>query len=178
MALLGALSCSDSSGPGVRGTVGFTYTGAGGGTFNVSGDAPSLVVPPPTETSWAVGYFQSGETYVGASRPRSGVLVDMVILRFEHTTTGSENIDAGCDIDGSTACTAMEFYLNFNSNGDTGDFFCRLTSGTIVLTEASGSRARGTFSGSGGCITGTGGTASDFSVSNGTFDVTLVAAPN
>jgi len=158
--------------------VGFTYTGAGGGTFTAAGDVPSLVAPPPIETSWAVGYFQRGETYVGASRPRGGGLVDMAILRFEHASTGSENIDAGCDIDGLTACTAMEFYLNFDRNGDTGDFFCRLTSGTIVFTEASDSHARGTFSGSGSCITGTGGIVSAFSVSNGTFDVTLVAAPD
>ena len=26
------------------------------------------------------------------------------------------------NIDGSASCTGMEFYLNFNGNGDTGDF--------------------------------------------------------
>jgi hypothetical protein len=71
----------------------------------------------------------------------------------------------------------MDFYLNFNGNGDTGDFFCALTSGTIVLTEVSSSRAKGTFSGSGSCVAGGGGASSAFSVSNGTFDVALVAPP-
>jgi hypothetical protein len=175
--LFGALSCSDSSGPGTRGTVTFTYTGGGGGAFSASGDAPSFAAAPPTGTSWTVGFMQSGETYVAGSVPRSGGLVNLAILRLERTTAGSVSIDPACNIDGSTACTGMEFSLNFNGNGDTGDFFCALTSGTIVVTEVSSSRARGTFSGSGDCIAGTGGPPTAFSVSNGTFDVALVAPP-
>ena len=169
--LLGALACSDSAGPG-RGSVAFTYTGAGGGNFSASGDAAFT-----TGTSWAAGFVQTGETHVGASNPRSGGLVDLAILRLERTTPGSESIDPACNIDGSTSCTGMHFYLNFNGNGDTGDFFCGLTSGTIVLTEVSSSRAKGTFSGSGTCVDGTGGASEVFSVSNGAFDVALVAPP-
>jgi len=177
IALLGALSCSDSSGPGTRGSVAFAFTGAGNGNFSASGDAPALTQTPPTTTSWAVGYVQSGQTYIGASTPRSGGLVNMAIIRLELTAPGSQTIDASCDIDGATACTGMDFYLNFNSNGDTADYFCRLMSGTIVLAETSSSRASGTFSGSGSCMAGTGGTISAFSVSNGTFDVTMVLPP-
>lgn len=176
VALLGALSCSDSSAPDIRGSVAFTYTGAGGGSFSASGNAPSLSALP-TGTSWAVGFVEAGETHIGGSTPRSGGLVDMAVLRLERTTPGSATIDPACNIDGSASCTGMELFLNFNSNGDTGDFFCGLTSGTIVLTEASSSRAKGTFSGNGDCVTGTGGAASAFSVSNGTFDVALVAPP-
>ncbi len=175
--LFGALSCSDSSGPGIRGSLTFAFTGAGGGSFSAAGDAPALSTPPPTGTSWTVGFVQAGETHVGASSPRSGGLVDLVILRFERTTLGSESIDPACNIDGSASCTGMVLFLNFNGNGDTGDFFCGLTSGTIVLTEASSSRAKGTFSGNGNCIAGTGGASSVFSVSNGAFDVALVAPP-
>ena len=169
--LLGALACSDSAGPG-QGSVAFTYTGAGGGNFSASGDAAFT-----TGTSWAAGFVQTGETHVGASNPRSGGLVDLAILRLERTTPGSESIDPACNIDGSTSCTGMDFYLNFNGNGDTGDFFCGLTSGTIVLTEVTSSRAKGTFSGSGNCVDGTGGASEGFSVSNGAFDVALVAPP-
>ena len=172
--LFGALSCSDSSGPDIQGSLSFTYTGAGGGTFSASGDAPSLTAPPPG-TSWAVGYVQASETHVAGSTPRSGVLIDLAILRFERTTPGSASVDLACNIDGSASCTGMELLLNFNGNGDTGDFFCGLTSGTIVLTEVSSSRAKGTFSGNGNCIAGTGGASSVFSVSNGAFDVALVA---
>ena len=175
--LFGALSCSDPSAPGTRGSLTFAFTGAGGGTFNASGDAPALTAPPPTGTSWAMGVVQAGETHVAASSPRSGGLVDLALLRFERTTVGSESIDLACNIDGSASCTGMEFYLNFNGNGDTGDFFCALTTGTIVLTEVSGSRAKGTFSGNGNCSAGTGGASSAFSVSNGAFDVALVAPP-
>lgn len=175
--LFGTLSCSDSSAPASRGSLAFTYTGAGGGSFSASGDAPVFTAPPPTATSWAVGYVQAGEIFVGASSPRSAGLVDLALLRVGRTTPGSASIDAVCNIDGSTPCTGMELSLNFNGDGDTGDFFCGLTSGTIVLTEVSSARARGTFSGNGSCIAGTGGASSAFSVSNGTFDVALVAPP-
>jgi hypothetical protein len=175
--LFGGLACSDSSGPNIHGSLAFTYTGAGGGSFSASGDAPPTNAPAPTETSFAVGYVQANESYFAGSTPRSGSLVDLAILRLERTTPGSESIDPACDIDGSTSCTGMHFYLNFNGNGDTGDFFCGLTSGTIVLTEVSSSRAKGTFSGSGSCFDGTGGGPSAFSVSNGAFDVALVAPP-
>lgn len=174
--LLAALSCSDSSGPDVGGSVAFTYTGAGGGTFSATGNAPNFNAPP-VATSWAVGFVMTGETHVAGSIPRSAGLVDLAILRFERTTVGSESIDPACNIDGSESCTGMEFLRNFNGNGDTGDFFCALTSGTIVLTEVSSSRARGTFSGSGNCFAGTGGSSSAFTVSNGTFNVALVAPP-
>jgi hypothetical protein len=175
--LLGTLSCSDVTEPGIGGSVTFTYTGAGGGTFSASGDAPSLATDPPTATSWAVGYVEDGDTYIGGSRPRSGGLVDLAILRLERTTTGSDAIDPSCDTDGGTSCTGMTFFLNFNGNGDSGDFFCGLNSGTVVVTEISGSRAKGTFSGSGTCFPGAGSTSSPFSVSNGTFDVAMVVPP-
>lgn len=176
-ALLSALSCSDSSAPEVSGSVTFAYTGAGGGTFSASGNAPSLTAPPPTETSWAAGYVQADNSFLAGSTPQSGGLVDLAVLRIGRTTPGSESIDPACNIDGSASCTGMELYLNFNGDGDTGDFFCALTSGTIVLTEASSSRARGTFSGGGSCTAGTGGSPSTFSVTGGTFDVALVAHP-
>jgi len=176
-ALFSALSCSDSSGPGIHGSLAFTYTGAGGGTFSASGDAPAFGAPPPPGTSWVGGYVQANQSFVGGSTPRSGVLIDLAIVRVERTTPGSESIDPACNIDGSAPCTGMNFYLNFNGDGDTGDFFCGLTSGTIVLTAVSSSRAKGTFSGSGSCFDGTGGGPSVFSVSNGSFDVALVAPP-
>jgi len=174
--LFGALSCSDSSGPDIHGSLTFTYTGAGGGTFSASGDAPPLSAPPPG-TSWALGYVQANESHVAGSIPRSGGLVDVATLRLERTTPGSESIDPACDIDASPSCTGMLLNLNFDGNGDTGDFACVLTSGTIVLTEVSSSRAKGTFSGSGSCFAGAGGASSVFSVSNGAFDVALVAPP-
>lgn len=176
VALFGAVSCSDSSGPDIRGAMTFTYTGAGGGSFSASGDAPSFALPSTT-SSWAVGYVDAGETHVAASNPRGGGRQDLAVLRIARTTPGSGNIDPACNIDGGASCTGMEFLLNFNGNGDTADFYCGLTSGTIVLTETSGSRAKGTFSGSGTCIAGSGGAASAFAVSNGTFSVALVTPP-
>ena len=175
LVVFSALSCSDSSGP-TRGSLAFTYTGAGGGTFSASGDAPPSS-GPPTGTSWAAGYLQANQSFLAGSTPRSGVLIDLAILRAERTTPGSESIDSVCNIDGSASCTGMNFYLNFNGDGDTGDFFCGLTSGTIVLTEVSSSRAKGTFSGGGTCFDGTGGGSEASEVSNGAFDVALIAPP-
>lgn len=175
--LFTAISCSDPAAPAAQGSVSFTYSGAGGGTFSASGAAPSFNAPPPTTASWVFGYVESGEMYVAGGRPRSGGLLDLAILRLERTTPGSTSIDASCNIDGDVTCTGMEFLLNFNGNGDAGDFFCSLTSGAIVVTEVNASRARGTVSGEGTCVPGTGGSASAFSVSNGTFDVPMVDPP-
>lgn len=176
LSVLGALSCSDTTEPNVFGSVSFSYTGAGGGTFTASGSAPSFTAPS-TSTSWAVGYTDAGETYVVASKPRTGGLIDMAILRIQRTTAGSDAIDPTCDVDGATACSGLMFSLNFNGNGDTGDFFCFLSSGTIVVTEITGSRIKGTFSGSGSCTAGAGGTPAAFTVTGGTFDVANVEPP-
>ena len=175
--LLGVVACSDASGPGIRGTISFAYTGGGGGSFNASGDARTLGAPLPTSTSWVLGFVEEGETFIGASSPRSGGLVDMVILRIKRTGIGSESIDPTCDTDGGVSCTGMVLYLNFNGNGDSADFYCSLTSGAIVLTEVTSSRAKGTFSGNGSCIAGSGGAPAAFAVSGGAFDVALVPAP-
>ena len=173
--LLSLLAC-DSTEPNVSGSVSFTYTGGGGGTFNAAGSAPSFTAPP-TATSWAVGYTEAGETYVVASRPRTGGLIDLAILRIQRTTTGNEPIDPACDVDGGTACSGLMFWLNFNGNGDTSDTACFLSSGTVVVTEISEGRIKGTFSGSGSCTTGTGGAPAAATVTGGTFDVARVAAP-
>lgn len=175
--LFTALSCSDPAAPAAQGSVSFTYTGAGGGSFSASGAAPSFNAPPPTDASWVFGYVESGELHIAGGRPRSSGRSDLAILRLERTIAGSATIDASCNIDGDVSCTGLELLLNFNGNGDTGDFFCSLTSGAIVLTEVNASRARGTVSGNGTCIPGTGGSASAFSVSNGAFDVPLVDPP-
>jgi hypothetical protein len=175
--LCGTLSCSDVSGPELGGSLAFTYTGAGGGSFSAAGDAPSLAADPPTGRSWAVGYVQASDTYIAGSSPRSGGRVDLAILRLNRTNPGSSTIDAACNIDGSTSCTGLELFLNFNPDGDAGDFFCHLSSGTIVISEMSSGRAKGTSSGSGVCIAGTGGASSAFSVSNAAFDVAMVAPP-
>jgi hypothetical protein len=172
---LSLLAC-DSTEPNVSGSVSFTYTGAGGGTFSAAGDVPSFNAPS-TSSSWAVGYTDAGETYVVASRPRTGGLTDLAVLRIQRTTTGSEPIDPACDVDGSAACSGLMFSLNFNGNGDTGDFFCFLSSGTVVVTEISEGRIKGTFSGSGSCTAGAGGTPAAFAVTGGSFDVARVTAP-
>jgi hypothetical protein len=174
-ALIAGLSCSDSSGPTNMGTLTFTYTGAGGGTYSASGPAPAADGNPPTATSWAVGGVNAANAHatVGGSTPRTAGLIDFAVLTFDRATVGSVEIDPGCNWD-DDVCAAMILFLNFQSNGDQADFYCGLTAGTLVITEISGGRIKGTFSGTGECSDGVNAPTA-FTVTNGTFDVAVVA---
>src|SRR5688572_29120975 len=94
VAAFASLSCGDSSGPNILGSLAFTLTAGGVGTFSASGAAHSFNAPPPTGTSWATGYIESGEMFVGGGRPRSAGLMDLALLRIGRTTMGSATIDA------------------------------------------------------------------------------------
>jgi len=170
--LAGALSCSDPFGPGIRSSVTFTYTGPVAGSFSASGGAPGFAAPG---TSWVVGYVEEGALRMAGFSPRSGGLVGMAMLHVGRTTPGAESIDPECNPYDGAACSEMMLSLGFNQNGDSDDPFCYLTSGLVVLTQISGSRAKGTFSGTGHCSTWTDEPSPAFSVSNGAFDVALSA---
>jgi hypothetical protein len=176
VALLGLLGCDSLAGPSNVGTITFSFTGAGGGAFSASGPAPAANAEPPTTSQWAGGGVNAStsHTIVYGARPRSGGLMDMAGLSIARHTAGLSAIDPDCNID-ADVCTGMVLYLNFNGNGDSADFYCALTAGTIVISEVTGSRVRGTFAGTGECFTGAGGAPTAFSVTTGTFDVVLVA---
>ena len=131
---------------GLAGQMGFSYTGALSGTFNVTGQMPAT---GQETSSWAAG---------------------------EIVATGTDAGTATIDFDNCSAsvCSTVFFLLGLN-NGTTFTFLqdCYLQSGTITITEVTSTRIRGTFSGAGTCSSSTG-TQTSFTVTNGTFDVAIV----
>ena len=178
-AMVAVVSCSETSGPTNLGTITFTFTGAGGGTFTASGPSIPLEGSAPTTSSWTVGVVDEaqGQTVVVASVPAASGLVDFVAISLDRATTGAEPLDAACNIDGDV-CTGMVFFRNFNPDGDAMDIGCGLTTGSVVIAEITSSRLKGTFSGSGECVEFDGFTTTPFTVTNGSFDVARVAPPS
>jgi hypothetical protein len=159
------------------GTVSFAYTGAGGGNFNVSGAAPALSANFGG-SNWAAGSRDDAANQVGlvAVRTRSGGRYDVVYLGINRVTVGSSTVQANCDPDLGENCSGLVFFTNIADTDDEYDFFCFATSGTMAITSISDTRAEGTFTGGGTCISGApGGGTSTFAITNGAFNVRLLA---
>ena len=172
--VLGA--CGDGSGPGnLSGSMSFAYTGAGGGTFNVSGAAPTLSANIGA-SSWAAGHRDDAATQLGVFgiRARSGGRYDMFVVGISRLTVGSVSVEADCDPDLGEACSGFVFLTNVSDTDQNYDFLCIPTTGTLAITSISDTRARGSFTGSGNCIDGATDAISSFTVSNGAFDVALL----
>ncbi|MGH7636732.1 MAG: hypothetical protein ACREOK_03690 [Gemmatimonadaceae bacterium] len=175
--LLGAFallaSCEDMSGPDglFAGTVTFNFTGAGGGTFNVTGGIP-LSEDNFYRQDWAIGARDDAEGVVGvtAVRAQGGGDFDQVLITIPRVTPGSATIEANCT---DTDCAAFAFILGSHED-DILSFeqSCVLTAGTLTIATLSSSRATGSFSGFGVCTSGSN-VDTDFTVSSGTFDVVV-----
>ena len=158
---------------GLAGQMGFSYTGALSGTFNVTGQMPAT---GQETSSWAAGEIVAtgtdAGTFVLASTPRTATTHDLVFVQANRTNAGTATIDF--DNCSASVCSTVFFLLGLN-NGTTFTFLqdCYLQSGTITITEVTSTRIRGTFSGAGTCSSSTG-TQTSFTVTNGTFDVAIV----
>ncbi len=180
LALLAALAfasgCSDTTEPivGFNGALSFTYTGAGGGTHNASGDFTSA--GQVTTSSWAVGSRYETDATLGvvSVQPRSSTTHDMTILAVTRLTPGSTGVGAGCDPDVDVDCTGIVFYRGLSNTGFTYEFFCVLTTGSVAISSISSTRAQGTFSGTGFCYDFDG-VEQSFTMTNGTFNVALIS---
>lgn len=153
----------------------FGYSGGISGTFNVSGQMPTSISGQET-SSWAAGEVVTtgadAGTYVAASTPRDANSHDIAFLQTNRTNAGSSTID----FDNCTASVCSTVFFFFGLANGTGSSFlqdCYLQTGTIVITEVSATRIKGTFSGAGLCFTPTG-TQTSFTVTNGTFDVPIM----
>lgn len=168
----------DSTGPtGLNGQMGFTFSGALSGTFNVTGQMPTN--PSALETSsWAAGDVQTSGSDAGiiavATTPRTASSHDYAIITVNRTTAGSDTIDpSNC---ATVVCTEVIAVFGVtNGSGASWLQDCVLLSGSITVTEVTSSRIRGTFSGDGECTTPTA-TSTSFTITNGTFDVPIVAS--
>lgn len=157
-------ACSDSTGlGGLNGSLSFSHSGATIGTFSASG---SVLAADPMTVDWAAGARddQTQSIAISAHIPRANDTFDDVVIDFPQLTTGT------IAIANNGAHVAVVFG---DSQSGTPTWSCNLTSGSVVVTSVSSSRARGSFSGTGTCFGGSGAPAA-FTVTNGSFDVPLV----
>ncbi len=153
--------CDDASGPGLlNGTLSFSHAGVVSGAFNASGSA---LVADPENSEWAVAARDEsiGDILISARIPRGGGTSDEIFMVFPQLDAGTVTIALGSVI-----------VVSFGE-GTSATWTCNLTVGRIVVTSVANDRARGTFSGSGGC-TETGGATGDLTVTGGEFDVPLL----
>lgn len=174
--LLASCGDDDPFGPGnLSGSMSFTYTGAGGGTFDVSGTAPAIAANIGN-ASWAAGFRDEGATQLGVFgvRARGGGRYDTMILGISRLTVGSVNVEANCDPDLGEECSGFVFLTNISEADDEFDFTCVATTGTLSISEISQFRAEGTFTGSGQCLNPNL-QISNFTIVNGTYSVALLS---
>jgi hypothetical protein len=154
--------CSDGTGPGrFGGTLSFNHSGATSGTFSASG---SLLEGDPQTTNWVAGVRDEvAEAIAIAARVARPGEVDDIVIDFPQVGPGTVTIANGAGIIVAFGQT---------ESGDV-EWSCTLTSGSVTVASVTNERARGTFSGSGSCVSETGASAA-FTVTNGTFDAPLV----
>jgi hypothetical protein len=175
------LACSDSTGPsGLNGTITFTF---GGQVFTITGSAPATGTEPGPNANVVAGNIDVGlnQTIAIAMKLSGGEASDFVVIGINRSTVGSTSIEAECDPEADT-CTGMVYFQNASGTGTAASLVCGLISGTVEITEVTGSRIKGTFSGTGECYDESLDDISAFNVTAGSFNVALVAeafaAPN
>jgi hypothetical protein len=168
-------SCSDSNDPDnltASGTVEFSYSGAPGGTYDVTG-APPISQSQLFTTSWSAGVRDDDADFleIVSVRARGGGLFDEVFIAIPRVTAGNATVSTSC----STDCAELAFTIGTtNSSNITFEHFCVLESGTLTISTINNERATGTFSGIGLC-TDEDLNESNFAVTGGSFDVALAS---
>lgn len=162
----------------ISSSLSFSYTGAGTSattSYSATGTIPSNISTSFGSSAWAAGSVHPTANYVviGASVPKTTTTWDLTSIGITRKTTGSAAIDPTCDED-STTCTGVFIFFGKGQNDLDFAYACQLTSGTVTISAITSSRATGTFSGTGTCATSAG-AISNFSVSNGSFDVVLTS---
>lgn len=172
-AFAGLASCSDSNTPNgaASGTVSFTFTGGGGGSYNVTGAIPVNQASLYT-TAWAAGerIDANGTVEVLSIRPQTSGTFDEVYIGIPRTTAGNSTIDVNCS---AAACAEVLFLIGTNVSGTQFQFLCTLEAGTVTIASISSSRVSGSFGGTGTCDNGT--SLQAFTVTGGSFDVPLLS---
>jgi len=159
-------SCSDTAPDNNIGSLAFSYVGGGQSeTFSVSGSVPKT---ESATGNWAAGFMQvapnQGTIAIGLRSPNDTTM-DIVIVASSRTTAGNSDItQADCD---SISCTGV---VAIFANG----YFCGASTGSVILTEVTAKRLKGTFSGAGICSDFNQDTTA-FTVTGGTFDVPVMA---
>lgn len=183
LALAVTVSCSDSpSGPNgaASGSLSFAYNGGtlvSAGSFSATGGLPTSQTAQNT-TSWAAGVRDdqnNNNIGVIGSVPRAASRVDLAMIMFDRSAAGTSTIDAAnC---AAETCPAVVFWYNLSeSQNATGEVLCGLETGTMTLATLSNTRATGSFSGTGSCLSlDDFTTETTFTVTNGSFDVPILS---
>jgi len=171
-------ACGDSTGPDKNpgnpgdnrsGSLRFSYAGGGAaaGTFQAEGAMPAS---GDLGTWAAAARFddddESAIVLTGATR--QGSKYHTIAIQLDGVTTGTYDFGAECEQ--NCAYSAIAFGLS--SWTDTADRACVIEEGQVKLTTVSATAAKGTFSGTGVCISG-GMSIESFQVTGGTFDLPL-----
>ena len=172
---VGVAACGGDSEPAVTvsGSLSFSYTGAGStsSTYSASGNMPANPTVSFGNAQWAAGSTgTAGEVDVAAAIPKTATTWDITAIRIARTTVGSATINPNC----TGTCTEVAFIVGATQTETTFSSLCTLTSGTVALATISATRATGTFSGSGTCISGAG-VMLAFTITSGSFDVGLTS---
>ncbi|MEX2153367.1 MAG: hypothetical protein WD825_08510 [Gemmatimonadaceae bacterium] len=175
LALAAGCGSDKITGGTLSGSLSFTYTGGGGGTFNVSGAMPALTANIGN-SNWAAGHLDTPNTQTGVFgvRARGGGRYDQAVIGINRLTVGSSQVQSDCDPE-TDNCSGMVLIVDVSQSDQEFDFICILETGSLAITEVSSSRVKGTFSGTGECISSSL-AISSFTATNGTFDVPLVPA--
>jgi len=161
----------------ISGSLSFNYTGGGGGSFSATGGITSAALASsPFTTTWAAGFKEASDnsTNVAANVPRTSTTSDLTAITVKGQSTGTFNIDVNCVATGTSTCNDVVFLTAQAGGGTSFSNACSLTAGSITVSTLSSTSAVGSFSGSGTCSTSTG-TVSNWVVTNGTFNVPLLA---
>lgn len=174
LALLACGGGDKTTGPnntGASGSVSFSFSGGTSGNFNASG-AINSTTSADFSRAWAAGVkdASAGTVEIAATTPKAGSTHDLVTMIIPRTTTGSSTIVSSCS---GQNCAAIAVLFGSQINGSGFSFICDVESGTITIASISNTKVTGSFSGTGHCFTSAG-AQSNFTVTNGSFDVPLV----
>ena len=181
LAACGSDSATNVIDTAISGSLSFNYTGGGGGTFSATGGITSAALASsPYVTTWAAGFKDASDnsTNVVANIPRTSTTSDVAAISVKGQSTGTFNIDVNCVETATSTCNGVALFTGFNGATETFSNGCVLSNGTITISTLSSTNAVGSFTGSGACTTSTG-TVSTWVVTNGAFNVPLLAnVPN
>jgi hypothetical protein len=180
--LLLAAACSSSTAPNnsaSSGTVSFTYTGAGGGSYNATGAVVATSAAAQHASTWASAFNVSADNsiLVFSNKATNGGLADQTILVVARQTPGTSSIATSCEPTETSTCSFFAFVIGGDATGEDFDYSCFMASGSITISEVSGTRVSGTFSGAGLCVNGDTFELSNATVSNGSFAVPFLTGP-
>ena len=175
-------SCvSDPANPGsiglsVLGKASFGYV-RGGSTSSYSATgiiSTATFAADRYTTTFALGFRDttSTATAIISNVPRSTGLSDVLTVNVNAQGVGTFAVGSSCT-SGAVNCTGVVFVIDLNAN--TGSFAaaCTLSSGVVTIATYSQTSATGSFSGSGLCA-GAAGVSTDFSITNGVFEVPVL----